>query len=94
MGHEFYGPFDNPKEALDYGDSIYRPGMFTVVKLEEPHDYEDGPGQTVLMVGDGYNGHSIVGMFANPESALDWEETHDADSEGCHVMWVIVFKPE
>ena len=92
-GHEFYGPFDSPKDALAYGDSVYRPGMFTVVKLEEPDGYADEPGRTVLLIGDGYNGHSIVGTFDNPESALDWEETHDADSDGYHVMWVELKEP-
>jgi len=99
-GHEFYGPFDSPKEALAFGDDIYRPGMFTIVKLEAPDganpDGEEwsGPsGRIVLLIGDGHNGHSIVGTFDCPESALDYEENYDADSDGYHVMWVELQDP-
>jgi len=88
FGHEFYGPFDSPREALAYADYNFRPHTFTIVKLEEPDNYKGKPGPIVLLIGDGYNGHSIVGMFDTPESALEWEENHDADSEGYHVMWV------
>jgi len=94
-GHEFYGPFDSPKDALDYGDSLYRPGMFTIVKLEAPDGLNadgaewSGPdGRIILLVGDGFNGHSVVGTFDDSESALDYSDNYDVDTDGYHVMWV------
>jgi hypothetical protein len=94
-GHEFYGPFDSPRVALDYADRNCRRGDYTLAKLEEPDgrnaDDEDwsGPdGRTVLLIGDGYNGQSIVGTFDSPESALDYGDHYEVDSDGSHVMWV------
>ena len=94
-GHEFYGPFDSSSEAQDYADCNFFPGTFTVTPLEEPdglnadHEEWSGPdGRFVLLIGDGFNGHSVVGTFDTSENAFEWEETHDADNQGYHVMWV------
>jgi hypothetical protein len=100
-GHELYGPFDNPREAIDWADNSLRPHTFTVLPLECPdgadldgHEYEPGEsGRIVMMIGDGYNGYSVVGMFDTPEHALDWENNYDADSDGYNVMWVEVSDP-
>ena len=101
-GHEFYGPFDSHEDASIYAvDRSFPINSAHPIELEEPDglnpdgDAWDGcNGQIVLLIGDGYNGFSVVGMFDSPESALDWEENYDADNQGYHVMWVEVRRSE
>lgn len=92
-GHEFYGPFDSPRQALDWADGSCRSHDFTIVPLEEPKGYEGSPGQFVLLIGDGLNGHSIVGTFHCGNCALDWEYWHNANSDGYNVLWAQLQKP-
>jgi hypothetical protein len=92
-GHEFYGPFDSREDAATYAFDRSRSGHF--VELERPDgrnadgdDWSGPDGRIILLVGDGFNGHSVVGTFDNPESALDYEERYDADNQGWNVLWV------
>lgn len=96
QGFTFNGPFPNPRAALDWADYNLDPvrSKWTIAKLESPTDYDGPEGEVILMIGDGHNGHSVVGPFDTPESALDWEETRDADCEGYHVMRVHLSPPE
>ncbi len=93
-GHEFYGPFDSPKDALAYADYNFRAHSFTLVPLEEPDDYEGSSGSIVLLIGDGHTGHSIVGTFHCSYCAIQWESEHDADSGGYNFLWVELSAPE
>ena len=80
-GFTFNGPFPGRKEAIYWAD-------FNLDRARNPWDIitlEDSGcsgGSWVLIVGDACNGHSVVGPFDSPESALRWEDEEDADSEG------------
>ncbi len=83
-GFTFNGPFPTAKEALDWANAnLDHIGQRTweVITLEDA-DCSDPDGSWVLIVGDACNGHSVVGPFDSPESALQWEHEEDADSEG------------
>jgi hypothetical protein len=94
-GHEFYGPFDNRMDASAYADRNHPDDNVRVAELERPDgrnadaaDWSGSDGRFVLIVGDGYNGHSIVGTFDSPDSAMDYEERYESDCDGYHVIWV------
>jgi hypothetical protein len=102
-GFTFNGPFPSVKSAIDWADSMLDSDRnpWTVAKLDKPdgrnadgEDWAGDSGQIVLIVGDAHNGHSIVGMFDSPESAFEYEENYDADSDGYHAMWVKISPPE
>lgn len=86
-GFTFNGPFPNSKEALDWADSNLDRARnpWEIIVLEDADGYvddSDSVGSWILVVGDACNGHSAVGPFDSPESALKWEHEEDADSEG------------